>query len=67
MNDKTYQLLSNVGDDLKALAGRADKRIIVRKSGKNAARMKAFDVLAESGVVKIETPDEGVFTVTLLL
>jgi hypothetical protein len=52
MDDETYQLLANLGDDLKAMIQRDDKTICFGAEG-NQLRIDAFKVLAEAGVVDI--------------
>lgn len=59
-----YQLISNLGDDLKAMAAREDKRIVFELGQANAERAAAFDALAESGVVLVQEVD-GVYDVRL--
>ena len=65
MEWETYELISNIGDDLKAMADREDKTLIFAAGGENAQRHAAFDALREAGVVQIN--HEGVAVIVSLL
>lgn len=62
----TYELISNIGTDLKTMAERADKTIRFSRGGDNAERHAAFDALREAGVVTIDDTDPHV-VVTLAI
>lgn len=49
----TYELISNIGDDIMTMASREDKTLIFTAGGDNAQRHAAFDALREAGVVQI--------------
>lgn len=66
MEWNTYELISNIGDDLKAMAERTDKRLMFSRGGDNAQRHAAFDALREAGVVTIDDTDPHV-VVTLVI
>lgn len=66
MDDATYQLLTNVGDDLKSMADRPDKTIFFANTSANTERADAFRVLADTGVVTIAW-GSNIITVELLL
>lgn len=66
MEWETYELISNIGDDIMTMASREDKTLIFTAGGDNAQRHAAFDALREAGVVTIDDTGPHV-VVTLVL
>ena len=61
----TYELISNIGDDLKSMAAREDK-VLVFSITDNEQRLEAYKALAESGVVDLSALGTAIY-VTLLI
>lgn len=64
MEWETYELISNIGDDIMTMASREDKTLIFTAGGDNAQRHAAFDALREAGLVQIN--HEGVAVIVSL-